>query len=139
MSRRDALHHTLRRTLEKDGWTITDDPLVLILEDTLLKADLGSEKILTAEKENQKIALEIKGFDSPSVISDLEKTIGQLQLYQWALENQDPDRQLFLALDCQTYTKHFQKPLFQLVIQRNKIKLLIYDSIQEVILEWITP
>jgi len=85
MSRRDALHHTLRRTLEKD------------------------------------------------------RTIGQLQLYPWALENQDPDRQLFLALDLQTYTKHFQKPLFQLVIQRNKIKLLIYDSIQEVILEWITP
>ena len=42
MSRRDNLHFPLRRTLEKDGWTITNDPLVLVLEQTLLKADLGA-------------------------------------------------------------------------------------------------
>jgi hypothetical protein len=50
MSRRDGLHFSLRRTLEKDGWIITDDPLILVLEQTLLKADLGAEKFLTAEK-----------------------------------------------------------------------------------------
>jgi hypothetical protein len=42
MSRRDNLYFSLRRTLEKDGWTITDAPLVLVLEQTLLKADLGA-------------------------------------------------------------------------------------------------
>lgn len=66
MSRRDNLHFSLRRTLEKDGWTITDDPLVLVLEQTLLKADLGAEKFFTAQKEGHKIAVEIKDFDSPS-------------------------------------------------------------------------
>ncbi len=138
MSRRDNLHASLRNTLEKDGWVITDDPLILVLEQTLLKADLGAEKFFTADKQGRKIAVEVKDFDSPSVISELEKTMGQLQLYQWALETQEPARQLFLAISQAIYTKHFQKPIFQLAIKRNRINLLVYEPTSEVILQWIT-
>ncbi|MBS3027936.1 MAG: XisH family protein [Dolichospermum sp. DET50] len=138
MSRRDDLHFPLRRTLEKDGWIITSDTLILVLGQTLLKADLGAEKLFTAEKEGRKIAVEIKDFDASSVISELEKTMGQLQLYQWALEGQEPERQLFLAISQAVYIKHFQKPIFQIAIQRSKINLLIYAPEQEVIIQWIT-
>jgi hypothetical protein len=138
MSRRDDLHFPLRRTLEKDGWIITSDPLILVLGQTLLKADLGAEKLFTAEKEGRKIAVEIKDFDASSVISELEKTMGQLQLYQWALEEQEPERQLFLAISQAVYIKHFQKPIFQIAIPRSKINLLIYAPDQEVIIQWIT-
>lgn len=55
MSRRDRLHQLLRRTLEKDGWTITADPLILVLEGTELRADLGAEKTLAAEKDERKL------------------------------------------------------------------------------------
>jgi len=138
MSRRDDLHFPLRRTLEKDGWIITKDPLTLVLGETLLKADLGAEKLFTAEKEGRKIAVEIKDFDASSVISELEKTMGQLQLYQWALEEQEPERQLFLAISQAVYISQFQRPIFQIAIQRNKINLLIYSPDQEVIVKWIT-
>jgi XisH protein len=93
---------------------------------------------LGAEKDNRKITIEIKDFDTPSVISELEKTIGQLQLYQWALEGQEPNHQLFLAVSEAIYLKHFQKPIFQLAIKRNKINLLVYAPEQEVIIQWIT-
>jgi XisH protein len=138
MSRRDGLHIALRKTLEKDGWRITDDPLILVLEQAVLRADLGAEKALAAEKEGQKIAIEVKDFTAASAINELEKTMGQMQLYQWALELQDPDRKLFLAVTEVAYLKYFQKPLFQLVIQRNKINLLVYNSGEEVIVQWLT-
>jgi hypothetical protein len=102
-----------------------------------LSRGFGAEKFFTAEKQGRKIAVEVKDFDAPSVISELEKTMGQLQLYQWALEKQDPERQLFLAVSQEIYLKHFQKPIFQLAIQRNKINLLVYEPSQEEILQWI--
>ncbi len=55
MSRRDNLHLSLRHTLEKDGWTITDDPLILVLEQTLLKPDLGAENFSQQKKKNGKL------------------------------------------------------------------------------------
>lgn len=68
-----------------------------------------------------------------------KKTRGQLQLYQWALEEQEPERELFLAVSQDIYIKHFQKPIFQLAFQRNKINLLVYEPKQGVILQWIKP
>jgi hypothetical protein len=138
MSRRDRLHQTLRRTLEKDDWTITADPLILVLEQTELRADLGAEKTFAAEKEGRKIAIELKEFTAVSGVSELEKAIGQLQLYQWALDAQEPDRKLFLAVSETAYAKYFEKPLFQLVVQRNKINLLVYQPDSEEIVKWIT-
>ena len=64
--------------------------------------------------------------------------MGQLQLYQWSLETQEPDRQLFLAVSQEMYTKHFQKEIFQIAIRRNKINLIVYKPEQEVITQWIT-
>jgi hypothetical protein len=76
MSKRDRLHQALRRTLEKDGWTVTADPLILVLEQAVLRADLGAEKTFAAEKAGRKIAIEVKDFTAASGISELEKNDG---------------------------------------------------------------
>ena len=59
---KDLYHDLVRIALEKDGWTITDDPYYLTLETTKLKVDLGAERIIAAERGMEKIAIEIKSF-----------------------------------------------------------------------------
>ncbi|OLE18817.1 MAG: fatty-acid synthase [Cyanobacteria bacterium 13_1_40CM_2_61_4] len=138
MSRRDYLHIPVRRALEKDGWTITDDPLALLFRGILLKADLGARWNFAAEKNGWKIAVEVTDFNSQSATSQLEKMMGQVQLYQWALDEQEPDRALFLAISEYVYNEFFRKrPLFQTVVERIGINLVVFDQTQEVILRWI--
>jgi hypothetical protein len=139
MARRDDFHFVVRRALEKDGWTITHDPLPLTFEDLDLQADLGAERTFAAEKAGQKIAVEVKDFDSASATNELQKLMGQLRLYQWALDEGDPDRELFLAISEPVYDRHFQKPSFQKAVRRSGIKLLVFDEIEEVILQWLRP
>jgi hypothetical protein len=72
MPAKDIYHNTVRTALEKDGWTITNDPLTLEIGDRSLFVDLGAEKILAAEKQGRKIAVEVTSFLSVSPVHDLE-------------------------------------------------------------------
>ena len=98
MPAKDIYHDTVKNALIKDGWTIIHDPLRLRWGNNLLYVDLGAERLLTAEKENQKIAVEVKSFASPSNMADLENALGQYILYQNIIEEIEPDRTLYLAV-----------------------------------------
>ena len=59
MPARDIFHETIKLALIKDGWTITDDPLVLKLRDSDMNIfiDLGAERVIAAEKIMRKLPL----------------------------------------------------------------------------------
>lgn len=72
------LHHdAVVEALKKDGWTVTHDPLVIGYFSRDVLIDIGADRdTLSAEKGNQKIAVEVKTFGNPSPVTDLQKAMG---------------------------------------------------------------
>lgn len=137
MSAKDLFHDAVKRGLEKDHWQITHDPLELEWEEVKVKIDLAAECLIAAERDRQKIAVEIKSFISPSAISDFHTALGQFLNYRIMLEVNDPDRLLYLAIPLDAYETFFQSRFAQVSIERYQIKIIVYEPIAEEIVKWI--
>jgi XisH protein len=137
MPAKDIFHDCVKSALIKDGWTITHDPFSLRIGKKDLFIDLGAEKLLAAEKADQKIAIEIKSFISPSGMRDLENAIGQYVVYQNVLSLTAPERLLYLAIRESTFINLFQDELGKLLLERQKLKIITFDSDREEITQWI--
>jgi len=137
MPQYDLYHNEVKNALVKDGWVITDDPFTIEYKGLRLYADLGAEKLLAAEKKQRKIVIEIKVFNSPSLITELEKTLGQYNIYLSLLRRINPELKLYLAISETVYIDFFQKPAIQDILSDQQINYLIFDQNQEVIVQWI--
>ena len=138
MSRKDAFHDVVRHALEKDGWTITHDPLILRYELGNLYIDLGAEKVFAAQRAGQKIAVEVKSFLKNSAVSEFYTALGQFISYRILLAEQYPEYVLYLAVPMDTYTSFFATQLAQGIIQSQQLKLIVYKPQQETIEQWLT-
>jgi XisH protein len=134
---RDRFHYIVRNALEKDGWEITSDPYVINIDDVDFEIDLAAEQLLGAQKEGQKIAIEIKSFISPSNVSEFHTALGQFLNYRDALDKIEPDRLLYLAVRLQTYETFFQRKFIVSSITKYQLRLMIYDVEKEVICQWL--
>jgi len=134
---KDIYHSTVKIALEKDGWTITDDPLTLAIGERSVYVDLGAEKLLTAEKEEQKIAVEIKSFLSRSPVKDLEVALGQYVLYKGIMTYREEKRQLYLAIRDDVYLDIFSEPIGRIFIENHQLNIIVFDPLAEEIVKWI--
>jgi XisH protein len=138
MSARDIYHDTVKSALQKDGWRITDDPLVLTFNPKRqLKIDLGAERLLGAQKDNKRIAVEIKTFLAPSALSEFHSALGQFLNYRLALKLKQPDRELFLAIPQDIYQTFFVEEFTQLSIFEYNLKIITFSLDGKEILQWI--
>lgn len=137
MPNKDRFHDAVRRALTKDEWKITHDPLFLNFAQVEMYVDLGAEPLIAAEKDETEIAVEIKTFLGSSAINEFHTALGQYLNYHVALEKQHPGRALYLAVPIETYESFFRLEFGQIAIQRFQLKLLVYDPVQEVIVQWL--
>ena len=137
MSARDIYHNTVKTALEKDGWTITHDPFPLQIGKKRLSADLGAERLISAEKGVQKIVVEVKSFVGQSDVKDLEQALGQYVLYRQILNETGIEPDLYLAVSRLTFNSVFTIQLGQILLTNQIIKLVVFDDESEAIVQWI--
>ncbi|MGK7889459.1 MAG: XisH family protein [Leptolyngbyaceae cyanobacterium] len=138
MPAKDLFHDAVKRALIKDGWTITDDPFFLRFGSVDMYIDLGAEQIFAAERDHEKIAVEVKSFLGPSATTEFDAALGQFLKYQTALEEVESDRLLYLAVPFDTYRDFFSLELPRLLVERYTVRLIVYAPEEEVITKWQT-
>jgi hypothetical protein len=106
----DRHHNTVKLALEKDGWTITDDPFTVL----------------------------ILGFETSSQVEALAAAIGKYNLYQSALKLSQNTDNLYLAIPVEAFHGIISEPLGQELIEKHNVHLLIFDPDKEEIVQWIT-
>ncbi|MFN0034475.1 MAG: element excision factor XisH family protein [Saprospiraceae bacterium] len=98
--------------------------------------DLAAEKIISAERGETKIAVEVKSFLSPSRLSDFYEAIGKYSIYWDALKESEPVRLLFLALPVAAYEELLAEPFVQHTVQRLGIQMMVFNPETKKIEKW---
>ncbi|HEY9811316.1 MAG TPA: element excision factor XisH family protein [Halomicronema sp.] len=134
---KDRFHQVVKTALIKDGWNVTHDPLKIKVGGVEMEIDLGAERLLAADRGDEKIAVEIKSFlASASAISEFHTALGQFINYRAALRIEEPERTLYLAIPELIYNSFFQLDFPASMLQENSVKLIIYDIELEQISQW---
>lgn len=134
---RDKIHEIVKSALINDDWAITDDPLILLPDEEGVAVDLGAEKLIAAEKGLEKIAVEVKSFDQPSLMYEFHRAIGQYFDYETALIETKETRTLYLAIPNTIYPKFLSSHLIRKSMERMKMKLIVVDITTKTIEQWI--
>ena len=71
-----------------------------------------------------------------SFTCEFHRVLGQFLNYSMGMEEFDPNRKLYLAVPIKTYEDNFQLSFVKKAIRRFKIRLIIYDNVNEKIVKW---
>ncbi len=137
MPAKDLYHDAVRNALIKAGWIITHDPYTLTFGQREVFVDIGAERVIAAERGNEKIAVEIKSFRSPSEIRDLELAVGQYAFYRSLIVRFEPTRDLYLAVPNSIFTTTLTESIARPVLQDLAIRIFSFDPDLEEIVTWI--
>ncbi len=140
MARRDSIHYAVKNALEKDGWLVTDDPLIVYLigsKEKYFEIDLGAEDMIGAERAGQRIAVEIKTFSS-SLLNSFHTALGQFLNYRSTLQEDEneQDRMLYIAIDESVYNQLLNIEFTKRRIAEHGIAFVVVNIENENIVTW---
>lgn len=99
--------------------------------------DLGADRIITAEKQEEKIAIEVKSFIANSLLQAFHEAIGQYRNYDSVLSKEEPDRILYLAVSEKVFEMFMETPFFKDRLEEEDINLIVLNTKENTIVGWI--
>jgi XisH protein len=102
-----------------------------------LSTDIGAEKIILAENNLRKIAVEVKSFVHISILHEFLNASGQYLTYSKIMSKNDPQRMLFIAMPTFVYYKIIQYDWAVEVIKDLNMHVILYHTEKIIIEEWI--
>lgn len=136
MPAKDIYHNTVKNALIKDGWTITADPYNLKWGKDDLYVDIAAEKLIVAQKDEKKIAVEVKSFIGRSKMLDFQQAVGQFIVYRNLIKLKEPNRILFLAVSIDVFNNMFETDEGKMILQNEKIEVIAFNPEHEEIVLW---
>lgn len=133
---KDKFHNIVREALEKDGWIITHDPYYLRVDDITYPIDLGAEQTIGAERNGEKIAVEIKSFLRDSMVNEFHTALGQYLDYETNLPFKEPNRLIFLAIPSKIWRQMQKTRAVVNSLERFKVRLCIFELENRIVEEW---
>ena len=137
MSAKDKIHNVVKQAIIKDGWTITHDPFTIAYGGDTVFADLAAERPFTAERDGEKIIVEIKSFVGRSSIQDFKTALGQYMLYLPAIQKIVPEYKLYVAISEATYYSDLQRDIIKLAVESYQLPFIIVNLVDQEVTKWI--
>ena len=90
-----------------------------------------------AQREKEKILVEVKSFLKPSLSNQYHEVVGQYRNYRLMIDLNQINRELFLAVPADVYDEFFTQPFGQASIQAESLKLIVFSPNDASITQWI--
>lgn len=126
----DLVLPNLQESLIKDGWTLRAKAPTIRTKGKYYLTDVA------AEKEGQKIIVEVKSWLSTSFNPDWFGAFGQYLTYQEVILAERLNYKLYLAVPENIYNQHFINPFIQSMVTKYSMNLLIFDLNTNTVAAW---
>lgn len=136
MPKEDRNHSIVIRCLEKAGWSIVKEHEYISVgnqsnDNRRLYIDIKAQR-----DDKQLVLVEVKGLER-SPVHELMELLGQYLIYKLALDYLAIEIPLYIAVPQTAYLDIIQHVIGEEMMLRYAIPLLVFDPIQEVIIQWI--
>ena len=133
---KDIIHEPVKAAIERAGWRITNDQYTVQFAEFTMYADLAAERVIAAQRGNDKIAVEIKSFVKRSPVQDIRDALGQYMMYRAYLTKIEPDRKLYMATSARAYRDVFSLKAVQFLVQQFASAMIVVDIEKQEVTLW---